>query len=154
MKIKNLFRCVLTAIVWLASAHHTFAVSYTLTVAAQGSGSVTKNPANATYPPGVVVTVTATPNAGNYFTGWSGDTNGAVNPLNVTMNNNYVITGNFSAFPSYPLTLTTNGQGSIVLNPAGTSFTSNSLVTATATPASGWVFASWTGSAAGATNPL
>ena len=141
-------------LIWFGLAKQASAVGYTLTVAAQGPGSVTKNPTNATYPPGVVVTVTATPNAASYFTGWSGDTNGTVNPLNVTMNNNYVITGNFLAFPTYPLTLATNGQGNIALSPSNASYASNTLVTATATPAAGWVFTGWTGSAAGVTNPL
>ncbi|HTB83588.1 MAG TPA: choice-of-anchor Q domain-containing protein [Candidatus Sulfotelmatobacter sp.] len=130
------------------------ATSYTLTLTAQGPGTVFKNPNNASYLAGVTVTITGTSNAGAYFTGWTGDTNSLVSPLNITMNNNYVITGNFSAFPTYPLTLTTNGQGSILLNPAGPNYTSNTLVTATATPSAGWVFAGWTGSAAGTTNPL
>jgi hypothetical protein len=100
------------------------------------------------------VTLTATPNAGDYFAGWTGATNSLVSPLNITMNNNYVITGSFSAFPTYPLTLATNGQGGIGLSPAGPNYASNTLVTATATPASGWVFTGWTGSAAGSPNPL
>ena len=154
VKIKTWIGLVLFTLIWFGLAKQASAVGYTLTVAAQGPGSVTKNPTNATYPPGVVVTVTATPNAASYFTGWSGDTNGTVNPLNVTMNNNYVITGNFLAFPTYPLTLATNGQGNIALSPSNASYASNTLVTATATPAAGWVFTGWTGSAAGVTNPL
>ena len=75
------------------------ATNYTLTVSAQGSGTVTRNPTNSTYPSGVTVIVTATPNAGWYFANWSGDANGSVNPLNVVMNTNLVITGNFLAFP-------------------------------------------------------
>ena len=121
------------------------ATGYTLTVSAQGSGTVTKNPTNSTYPSGVTVTVTATPDSGWYFANWSGDTNGTINPLNVTMNSNLVITGNFLAFPIYTLTLVTNGQGTIALNPPGGSYLSNSVITATATPATGWVFAAWSG---------
>jgi hypothetical protein len=130
------------------------ATGYTLTVSAQGSGTVTKNPTNAIYPSGVTVTITATPNAGWYFANWSGDTNGAVNPLNVAMNANLVITGNFLAFPSYSLTLVTNGQGTIALNPPGGSYLSNTVVAATATPAAGWVFAGWTGGTNTSANPV
>ena len=130
------------------------ATSYTLTVSAQGSGTVTRNPTNSTYPSGVTVTVSATPNAGWYFANWSGDANGSMNPLNVVMNANLVITGNFLAFPTYSLTLATNGQGTIALNPAGGSYLSNTVVTATATPADGWVFTGWTGGTNTSLNPL
>jgi hypothetical protein len=131
------------------------ATSYTLTVSSQGSGTVTKNPTNSLYPAGVTVIVTATPDAGSYFANWSGDATGTNNPLNVTMNSNLVITGNFLPFPTYTLMLTTNGQGTIALNPAGGgSYLSNSVVTATATPSAGWVFTSWSGSTNSNTNPL
>ncbi len=130
------------------------AAGYTLTVYAQGSGTVTKNPTNSSYPPGVTVTVTATPNTGWYFANWSGDTNGTVNPLNVTMNSSMIITGNFLPFPTYTLTLATNGQGAIDLNPAGGSYLSNTVVTATATPSAGWVFTAWSGATNGSFNPV
>ena len=73
---------------------------YTLTLIAQGSGTVQQNPTNATYPAGAVVTITANPNAGSYFANWSGGTNSTANPLNVIMNSDLVITGNFQAFSS------------------------------------------------------
>ncbi|MEI9864120.1 MAG: choice-of-anchor Q domain-containing protein [Limisphaerales bacterium] len=130
------------------------AVSYTLAVGAQGSGIVAKNPNIASFPAGVTVTITATPNAGWYFANWSGDTNGSVNPLNVTMNANLVITGNFLAYATYALTLVTNGQGTITLSPAGGTYLSNSTVTATALPAAGWVFTGWSGATNTSVNPL
>jgi hypothetical protein len=154
MALGIIFRGLTIWVCYLLITTSVSAAGFTLTVLAQGSGSVSKNPSNATYPSGVVVTLTATPNAGNYFSGWSGDTNGAVNPLNVTMNGNLVITGNFQPFPTYTLLLATNGQGNISLNPATTNYYSNTVVTAQATPAAGWVFAGWSGSAAGGTNPL
>jgi hypothetical protein len=117
------------------------AARYTLTVSAQGSGTVTKNPTNSSYPQGVKVVVTATPNAGWYFANWSGNASGIINPLTATMNSNLVITGNFLVAPTYTVTLVTNGQGTIVLSPAGGGYLSNTVVTATATPAAGWVFA-------------
>ncbi len=144
----------LATILFLFAAHNSLAVGYLLTVTAQGSGTVIRNPSNASYPAGATVTITATPNSGWYFANWSGDTNGSVNPLNVVMNSSLNITGNFLAYPTYPLTLTTNGQGTIALSPAGGSYQSNTVVTATAAPAGGWLFTGWTGSAAGATNPL
>jgi hypothetical protein len=130
------------------------ATGYTLTVSSQGSGTVTKDPTNTTYPAGVTVILTATPNAGSYFANWSGDASGTNNPLNVIMNSDLVITGNFLPFPIYTLTLATNGQGTIALNPPGGSYQSNSVVAATATPAAGWVFTSWSDSTNSSANPL
>ena len=131
-----------------------FATSYTLTLGALGSGSVMPDNINNPHPAGVVITITATPNAGWYFANWSGDANGSVNPLQVTMNSNLSITGNFLAYPNYTLMLVTNGQGTIALNPPGGSYLSNSVVTVTATPAAGWVFAGWSGGTNSSVNPL
>ena len=139
---------------WLVFAGNAAATGYTLTVGALGSGTVIPDNLNNPHPAGVVITITATPNPGWYFANWSGDTNSSVNPLSVTMNSNLSITGNFLAFPTNTLTLVTNGQGTITLNPAGGRYASNSVVTVTATPATGWVFASWSGSTNGNANPL
>jgi hypothetical protein len=141
-------------LVWLGIIGTASATSYTLSVTNLGSGTVTKNPTNSSYPAGVTVIVTATPDSGWYFAGWSGDTNGTVNPLNVTVESDLVITGNFLPYPVYTLTLVTNGQGTIALNPAGGSYLSNSLVAVTATPASGWVFAGWSEASSSSANPL
>jgi hypothetical protein len=130
------------------------ATTYTLTVNTNGSGTVNRNPSNSSYPSGVTVTVTATPSTGWYFSGWSGDVIGTLNPTNVTMNSNMVITGNFLAFPTYTLVLATNGQGTISLNPGGGIYLSNTTVIVTATPSPGWIFVSWSGSTNSSTNPL
>jgi Divergent InlB B-repeat domain/Immunoglobulin I-set domain len=42
----------------------------------------------------------------------------------------------------------------INLNPTGGSYLSNSVVTVTATPAAGWVFAGWSGATNNSANPL
>jgi uncharacterized repeat protein (TIGR02543 family) len=70
-----------------------------------GSGSVTKNPNQATYTYGTVVTLTATPNAGWVFSGWSGDLTGSTNPDTITMNGNKVVTATFTQL-QYTLTVT------------------------------------------------
>jgi hypothetical protein len=146
MKSKSIAVAVFFAFVlYLLTEGSAGATSYNLTVSAQGSGMVTPDNTNNPHPAGVVITITATPSNGWYFANWSGDTNGSVNPLGVTMNSDLVITGNFLAYPVYTLTLATNGQGAIDLNPPGGSYLSNTLVTATATPATGWVFAGWSG---------
>ena len=133
MKIKTFEAGIKAALILCLLITNTArATSYTLTLGTQGSGTVIPDNLNNPHPAGVVITITATPNAGWYFSNWTGDTNGAVNPLLVTMNSNLAITGKFLAFPTYTLALATNGQGSIGLSPAGGSYLSNSVVTATA----------------------
>ena len=53
----TLFLCLLIA-------NPAGATNYTLTVIPQGSGTVTQNPTNASYPANVTVTLTALPGAG------------------------------------------------------------------------------------------
>jgi uncharacterized repeat protein (TIGR02543 family) len=49
------------------------------------------------YPSGTPVTLTATPNTGYSFSGWSGDLSGTANPTSVTMNGPKTVTANFTA---------------------------------------------------------
>jgi uncharacterized repeat protein (TIGR02543 family) len=70
-------------------------VQYTLTTNAV-NGSITLNPTGGVYTGGTVVTVTANPNNGYTFSGWSGDLSGAISPTNITMNANKSVTANFS----------------------------------------------------------
>src|SRR6266481_612707 len=156
--MKNVFRnpvCfMVSAALWILAARESAAAVYTLTIQTNGQGSVTRNPTNSAYPAGSVVTITAMPAAGWYFSAWTGDENSTVNPFNVTMSSNKVITANFQPLPSYTLTTSTIGAGSISLSPPGGSYLSNTVVSATATPARGWIFLNWTGDAGGSANPV
>ncbi len=67
---------------------------FTLNVVAN-NGSVLKNPNLLSYTSGASVILTASPNSGYKFTGWSGDATGSVSPLTVTMNASKNITANF-----------------------------------------------------------
>ncbi|UII79871.1 T9SS type A sorting domain-containing protein [Flagellimonas sp. CMM7] len=119
-------------------------VQYTLTTSTDGNGSVT---AGGTYNAGTVVQISPTPNAGYVFSNWSGDASGASVPLSVTMDANKNIVANFTQSPptQYILTTNTNGSGSISLNPSGGTYNDGTVVTATATPASGYQFDNWSG---------
>ncbi len=144
-------------LLWLMLVGSVNATTFTLYINAVGSGSVSRNPTNSNgvYPAGVTVTLTAISNDPSwYFSSWSGDATGSNNPLNVGMDSNKVITATFLQLPSYTLTLATNGQGTISLNPTSSIYLSNSVVTATATAATGWVFVAWSGSTNGNANPL
>ena len=68
---------------------------YTLTVDIVGNGTVQANPAQESYDPNTAVTLTATPNSGATFTGWTGDVNIIDNPLAIIMDTDKYITANF-----------------------------------------------------------
>ena len=81
--------------------------TYSLNVIAV-NGTVVKNPNLTAYNSGAIVELTATANSGYVFDSWSGDANGSLNPLSVTMNSNKDITANFIADvipPSGPLAI-------------------------------------------------
>ncbi len=71
---------------------------FTLTVnkAGTGAGNVTLNPAGGSYTANTVVTLTAAPEAGSLFAGWSGDASGAALSVSLTMNANKSVTATFS----------------------------------------------------------
>jgi len=124
---------------------------YTLTVNTVGNGSVTKIPNQPSYMNGSIVTLTATPNAGWVFNGWSGDLTGSVNPVNVTMNTNKTVTATFT-LNQYTLTVNTDGGGSVTLNRTDPYYYGD-VIQLTAVPSTGWSFSHWTGDLAGSTNP-
>ncbi|MBN1672820.1 MAG: lamin tail domain-containing protein [Kiritimatiellae bacterium] len=79
---------------------------YTLTVTA-ANGTVTKSPNSTYYDNGSSVQLTATPNAGYTFTGWSGALSGTANPATLTMNADKSVTANFAgAIPAAPTGVT------------------------------------------------
>ena len=69
---------------------------YTLTINIVGSGSVTKNPDQATYIHGTAVQLTANPADGWTFSSWSGDLTGSTNPDTITMDGNKTVTATFT----------------------------------------------------------
>jgi uncharacterized repeat protein (TIGR02543 family) len=77
------------------------AAQYTLSTssAPSGGGSVTVSPSQSTYSSGTPVTLTAVPNSGYTFSGWSGDATGTTNPLSITINGNTSVSASFTAIP-------------------------------------------------------
>jgi uncharacterized repeat protein (TIGR02543 family) len=125
--------------------------NYTLTVANVGSGSVDMNPNQTTYPYGELVTLTATPDPGWVFTGWSGDLTGDTNPDSITVTGNTSILATF-AEAVYTLAVTVVGNGSVDLSSVGP-YGFGEVVLVTATPDTGWTFDGWSGGLSGATTP-
>lgn len=130
--------------------------SYTLTTNVSGSGSVARDPNAASYASGTSVTLTATPAAGYQFAGWSGDLTGTTNPATIIMDANKTVTATFTETPTtgtFTLTTSVTGSGSVTRDPNAASYPADTVVTLTATPASGYQFAGWSGDLSGTANP-
>ena len=82
--------------------------TYDLTTSASPSANGSVNPSSGTYSSGTVVSVTATPNTGYSFTGWSGAATGLDNPLNIIMDGDKMLTANFAYVPVESVTVTPN----------------------------------------------
>ena len=99
-----------------------------------------------TYQHGTVVTVTAAPNPGFIFTGWSDDCSG-MGECSITMDDNKTVDANFS---QSQYTLTTNGTptvgGSVT---AGGTYGTGTTATVNATPYTGYIFSGWSGDCSG-----
>ena len=131
-------------------------VTYTLSVSASEGGTV--NNTGGTHNANSSVSITATADAGYEFTSWSGDASGTDNPLTVSMNSNKTITANFIR-TQYTLNVGQVGEGTItqeVISSGKTSeeYNSGDVVRLKATPSSGSIFNSWSGSSTETTNQI
>ncbi len=129
--------------------------TYTLTtsVAPANSGTITLNPPGGTYTHGTTVSLTANPATGFHFNNWSGDLSGSSNPTTILMNGPKTVQANFG-LNTYTLTITISGQGTVLLNPPGGTYTHGTNVQLTADPADEWMFDHWSGDLSGNTNPI
>ena len=131
-------------------------ITYTLSISASDGGNV--DPSSGTYNENSSVVITATPSTGFEFTGWSGDASGTDNPLTVSMNSNKTITANFIR-TKYTLSVGKIGEGTItqeVISSDKTSeeYNSGDVVRLNATPSSGSIFNSWSGSSTETTSQI
>ena len=153
------------------------AVTLTVAGAGSGGGSVTSIPsgvsctisagtATGTCTPsflgGTEVRLTATPNVGSTFAGWSGACSDT-GTCNVTLNSTQSVTARFTAMTP-TIAVTGTGSGNVSSAPAGVActitngatsdacsatFAFGASVTLTATPAAGWAFVGWGGDCSG-----
>jgi len=73
-------------------------------------GTVHHSPSGAIHVSGTVVTVTAEPEFGYEFTGWSGNATSTENPIEITMDEHKALTANFAALLSGTFTDSRDGQ--------------------------------------------
>jgi uncharacterized repeat protein (TIGR02543 family) len=126
----------------------------TLTVEIIGYGDVTKTPDKLSYTTGEEVTLTAIPDPGWTFSGWSGLVNSSANPLQININGNSSLIATFTQ-NEYSLSLSVNpdGKGTIDRNVSGP-YVYGQQVVLTAIPEPGWKFTGWSGDVTSPDNPL
>jgi uncharacterized repeat protein (TIGR02543 family) len=125
---------------------------YTLTINISGSGSVTKDPDQATYTYGQTVDLEAIADPGWVFDHWSGDLGGSTNPDQITITDDMSVTAHFTQI-QYTLTVNTVGNGSVTKDPDQATYTYGQTVDLTADGDPGWSFDHWSGDLGGSTNP-
>jgi uncharacterized repeat protein (TIGR02543 family) len=141
--------------------------AFSLTVTKSGNGTVTSNPAGITcgddcvesYASGAVVTLVATANAEQSFSGWGGACSGTSTCV-VTMSAAKNVTAEFSAITpgSFPVTVSKSDGGTVTSVPAGIDcgpvcgfeFKTGTAVSLTATAEPGYQFNGWAGDCTGA----
>jgi uncharacterized repeat protein (TIGR02543 family) len=137
--------------------------TFALTVKNVGAGSVSSNPSGincgtvctANFSQATSVVLTAAAASGSSFVGWSGGACTGTGTCTVTMDAIKNVTATFktNVVPTFALTVTKSGSGSISSAPAGidcgatctSSFDQAKVVTLTAIPAVGSSFTGWTG---------
>lgn len=142
------------------------ALPVVLNVTVNGLGTVDSTPtgiacgANATcgaaFPVGTLVTLTATPQSGSVFVGWSGDCSGT-GPCSVTLNQARSVSAQFS--PLINLTVTVGNFGTVISSPAGINcpgpmtcsavFPPGTVVTLLPIPDADFFFDFWSGDCSG-----
>ncbi len=148
----------------------TFALYQSLEVvkSGNGNGTVTSDPTgiscgddcSETYLPGTSVALSATAGGDSIFKGWSGGGCSDANPCSVVVNGATMVTADFE-LRKYILTVTKAGAGAgtVISTPAGIdcdptctgTYDAGTVVTLTASPAAGSLFAGWSGG--GCTGP-
>jgi hypothetical protein len=122
-----------------------------LSVGSSPGGSVSLDPPGGLYDPGDAVRLTAAPEAGHVFAGWSGDLAGSDNPATLIMDAHKSVAARFEIPQS--VTVQTTTGGSVRLDPPGDRHAQGTMVTLTATPDAGYLFRAWGSDLAGAENP-
>jgi hypothetical protein len=145
-------------------------VTHSLSITANGLGGVSTDPAGITcrggvcsskFDQGTTVTVTAHPDMGASFSGWSGACSGVSTSCNVTMGADMQATATFTTADgvgTHSISVGVTGSGIVTSRPPGINcpsactarFTDTTAVTLDAVTQAGAVFSGWTGACAGA----
>jgi uncharacterized repeat protein (TIGR02543 family) len=133
-----------------------FVRRYTLTVNADPSngGIMILDPEGGIYDEGTTVKITAAINEGYRFDKWTGDASGNESSINITIDRDKNIIGNFIRTYALDVIVDPIGSGNVSANPPGGTYDQGAVVKLTTTPAEGYRFSHWSGDANGSDNPL
>ena len=125
--------------------------TYIVTFSGSTGGSVSNM--GGEYDEGTTVSVSAQPETGYEFIGWSDGS--SQNPRTISVSQNLNLTALFSK-QQFSVSVNTEGEGTVATSGATGqgSFEYGSSARFEAVPAAGWVFDSWSGNASGTSNPL
>ncbi len=137
----------------------------TISLAGNGTGTVTSNTGGincpgactATVPFGTSITLTASPSGASEFIGWSGGSCTGTGTCTFTVNGDAAINASFALNHTVVVTRTGNGNGGVTSSPAGINcgadcdqtYPAGTMVTLTATPGVDSTFAGWSGACTG-----
>lgn len=140
---------------WYTDAAKTSLSYYTISVNTVGNGSVTKSPDTTAYVYFADVLLTAVPDPGWHFVGWSGDTTSVDNPITITVIGDMNYTATF-AINQYPINLTISGtgSGSVAKVPDQPLYDHGTPVILTGNADFGSTFIGWLGDTVTASNPI
>jgi len=131
-------------------------VTHDLTVDVVPDGAGTTNPPEGinAIMEGRTVEVTATANVGYAFDYWEGDVeNTSSSTTTITMDAPKSITAHFTTIDPFTLTTSVNPSGAGTVSPSGSNdYNPGTVVALSATAASGFMFANWTGDVANASS--
>ncbi len=124
--------------------------THELTVSPAADGTVTLAPPGGAYVSNTVVTATALPDEGWFFSRWSGDLTDTNPVATILMDRDKLIS------PVFGTTVTTaaDGKGSFQLQPSGALHARGDVISLLAIPEPGHFFSQWTDAASGTNNPV
>ncbi len=120
---------------------------YDLTINIEGNGSTEPEEGTHTYDEGEEVIVEAVPDDGWYFDGWTGDEESSDRELDLTMNEDIILTANFeeAGEDEVVLTIEIEGEGSTDPEAGDHIYEEGEEVTIEAFPEEDWELKEWTG---------
>ncbi|MGB2764754.1 MAG: CFI-box-CTERM domain-containing protein [Candidatus Aminicenantaceae bacterium] len=118
-----------------------------LAILSSGFGTTDPVPGTYIYDFGTEVSITAIPESGCRFSGWSGDVTGTDNPITITLDSDKCIAANF--IRQFTLTITSGEGGTTDPEPGTFIYDSGTEVTITAIPGNEYKFDEWSGDITG-----
>jgi uncharacterized repeat protein (TIGR02543 family) len=120
---------------------------WTLSTTSTGDGSITPEANPMIFSDGSEVLLTALPNKCASLVNWTGDASGNEPQITILMDGHKAIQANFTPRPN--LRVIVDGVGSVIGSDDPGLFIIGETLSLEAIPAEGWVFAGWSGDAAG-----